>query len=175
MARNVEIKARIDGAQFERLRQRAAEIATDGPVRLEQTDTFFQARRGRLKLREFADGTAEFIYYERPDCEGPKTSSYIRSQCDSPATMKETLDRAHGILGVVKKKREVFFVNQTRIHLDQVDGLGAFLELEVVLRDGDSEDQGEQMARDIMKQLRVSEEQLVSGAYFDLLTNPTGA
>jgi predicted adenylyl cyclase CyaB len=170
MARNIEIKARIEADQFGRLRQLASEIATDGPIRLEQTDTFFRSRRGRLKLREFAGDSAEIIFYERPDCEGPKTSFYVRTQCPSPVTMKAALAESNGILGVVKKQREVFFVGQTRIHLDQVEGLGAFLELEVVLSDGDSEEQGEKLARDLMGQLNVADSQLVSGAYFDLLT-----
>jgi adenylate cyclase class IV len=54
MARNVEIKARIESTAFEELCQRAAILATDGPIELLQTDTFFNSQTGRLKLREFA-------------------------------------------------------------------------------------------------------------------------
>ena len=132
MGENVEIKARVEADQFAILRRRAAEMATGEPVALHQTDTFFQSRTGRLKLREFADGSAELIFYERPDCEGPKTSTYVRSECQMPSTMKEALSQSNGVLGVVKKNREVFFVGQTRVHLDLVEGLGTFLELEVV-------------------------------------------
>jgi predicted adenylyl cyclase CyaB len=171
MAQNVEIKARIEANQFETLRRRSSEIATGGPIELVQIDTFFQSRNGRLKLREFGDGSAELIFYERPDCDGPKTSTYVRSSCLSPATMNQALAGANGVLGVVKKEREVFFVDQTRIHLDRVDGLGTFLELEVVLDDGDSPEQGESIAREIMKQLGIDCSQLVSGAYFDLLAD----
>ena len=91
MAKNVEIKARIEADQFATLRKRAGEIATDGPIELVQTDTFFQSRTGRLKLREFVDGSAELIFYERPDVEGPKTSNYVRSECASPSTMKRAI------------------------------------------------------------------------------------
>jgi predicted adenylyl cyclase CyaB len=171
MAKNVEIKARIEADQFETLRRLSSEIATDGPIKLVQTDTFFQSLNGRLKLREFGDGSAEIIYYERPDCKGPKTSSYIRSSCPSPATLKEALAGSNGVLGVVKKDREVYFVNQTRVHLDRVDGLGTFLELEVVLEEGESAELGEAIAQEIMNQLDVDQSQLVSGAYFDLLAN----
>lgn len=174
MAQNVEIKARIEESEFETLRRRSIEIATSGPITLIQIDTFFQSRQGRLKLREFGDGTSELIFYERPDCEGPKTSTYIRSACSTPATTKRALASSIGILGVVKKDREVFFVNQTRIHLDQVEGLGTFLELEVVLDDGDSPDQGELIARELMQDLDVDCSQLVSGAYFDLLVDRQG-
>lgn len=169
MAKNVEIKARIEADRFESLRQRSGEIASDGPIKLVQTDTFFHSKTGRLKLREFADGSAELIYYERPDIAGPKTSSYVRSNCPSPATMKEALSGSNGVLGVVKKDREVFFVGQTRVHLDRVEGLGAFLELEVVLEEHESAEMGEMIARKIMQKLNIEQSQLVSGAYFDLL------
>lgn len=170
MARNVEVKARVAPEAFEELRRLAAKIASDGPIELVQTDTFFHSHTGRLKLREFSDGSAELIFYERPDCLGPKTSSYVRSSCPSPATMKAALGGAQGILGVVKKHREVFFVDQTRVHLDQVDGLGTFLELEVVLGPSDSDEVGEQIARELLEQLNVADSQLVAGAYFDLLS-----
>ena len=169
MAKNVEIKARIEADKFEDLRLRSGEMATDGPMELIQTDTFFGSHRGRLKLREFGDGSAELIFYERPDREGPKTSSYVRSTCPAPETMKEALAGSNGILGVVKKDREVFLVNQTRIHLDRVEGLGTFLELEVVLGEFDSEELGESIAHKLLDQLDVGQSQLVSGAYFDLL------
>jgi adenylate cyclase class IV len=169
MARNVEIKARIEPTEFEELRQRAATLATEGPIQLLQTDTFFYSQIGRLKLREFGDGSAELIFYERPDCVGPKISSYTRSPCPSPETIKESLGRANGILGIVKKQREVFFVKQTRVHLDRVEGLGTFLELEVVLNQDDSEEMGEQIAGELLLQLGVDDSQLIPGAYLDLI------
>ena len=170
MARNVEIKARINPDDFGDLRMLAASIATDGPIELNQTDTFFTSTTGRLKLREFPDGSAELIFYERPDCEGPKTSCYVRSDCPSPETMKKALGGALGVLGVVEKNREVFFVEQTRVHLDRVNGLGTFLELEVVLGPDDSEESGQQIASEILKRLNVADSQLVACAYFDLIS-----
>ncbi|MFK7770407.1 MAG: class IV adenylate cyclase [Mariniblastus sp.] len=168
MARNVEIKAVIPSEHFSELRERASNLATKGPMQLVQTDTFFAANQGRLKLREFDDGTAELIAYERPDCEGPKTSNYVRSSCDG-SSMKDALANSLGVTGVVQKDREVFLVDQTRIHLDQVEGLGTYLELEVVLGDADSVESGETIAQELMKKLGVNQSQLVSGAYFDLL------
>lgn len=170
MARNVEIKARIAPSQFSELRQQAEAIATSGPTLLEQTDTFFQSKIGRLKLREFGNGTAELIQYERPDCSGPKVSSYVRSPCPSPASMKAALDGANGIIGVVQKRREVFFVDNTRVHLDHVKGLGTYLELEVVLGTDDLESEGEAIANRLLVELGVDDSQLVSGAYFDLMS-----
>ncbi len=182
MAQNVEIKAKIEADSFELLVQRAAAMATSGPVDLIQTDSFFNTPNGRLKLREFDDGTAELIAYERPNQDGPKTSTYTRASCDGPA-MLTALTRSLGLIGVVKKKRKVYFVDQTRIHLDQVAGLGAFLELEVVLappatqETGNSgqearpmsEQIGQQIASSIMRKLEISETSLISVAYIDLL------
>ena len=168
MARNIEIKARVPDELFAALRKRARELATGGPIQLVQTDTFFNAQQGRLKLREFEDGSAELIFYQRPDSQGPKTSNYVLAKCDG-ASMKAALSGALGIAGVVSKQREVFFIEQTRVHLDQVEGLGTYLELEVVLEDQDSIELGEAITNRLMQELSIDESQLVSGAYFDLL------
>ena len=167
MAMNVEIKARIASQDFEALCNRAKAIATEGPIVLTQTDTFFATQRGRLKVREFGDGTAELIFYIRPDATGPKTSNYILSSCDP--SVKESLANAYSVSGVVEKHRTVYLVDQTRIHLDRVSGLGNFLELEVVLGESDSEEFGQEIANQILEKLNVAESDLVSGAYVDLI------
>jgi len=168
MPRNVEIKARIDGDQFELLRKQVTKLATEGPVELNQTDTFFNCNNGRLKLREFGDSTAELIFYQRPDQAGPKTSNYVLSKCD-PETMKAALAGSNGIVGVLKKKRELFFIGQTRVHLDTVDDLGTFLELEVVLNGNQTEESGQDIAEQILATLNIAQSRLISTAYIDLL------
>ena len=169
MGRNIEIKAKLSGDQYERIRQKSSELASHGPELLLQTDTFFECTKGRLKLREFGDGSAELIQYERADCEGPKASSYIRSRTSEPAALLEALRAALGIRGIVRKRREVFLVGNTRIHLDAVDQLGSYLELEVVLGSSDTDDSGQQTAAELLQQLGVENTCLVSGAYIDLL------
>ena len=169
MPSNVEIKARIPRVEFAALREGTAALASSPADTLHQTDTFFTTEKGRLKLREFRDGTGELIYYERPNQPGPKHSSYTRSDCPEPASMREALARALGVRGVVEKRREVFMAGQTRIHLDEVRGLGSFLELEVVLTPGQSVHAGELIARDLMERLGVPAESLESAAYIDLL------
>ncbi|MDH0735381.1 class IV adenylate cyclase [Achromobacter spanius] len=167
MARNVEIKARVDSiAALEPL---AAALSGQEPASLEQDDTFFTCTHGRLKLRAFADGTAELIFYRRADDTGPKESFYSISPTESPDTLRETLTLAYGAIGRVKKHRVVFMAGRTRIHLDRVEGLGEFLELEVVLRDGESTHAGMEEARTLMAGLGVAPTQLVAGAYLDLL------
>lgn len=167
MSRNVEIKASVgDLAPIE---ARARAIATRGPEDLAQDDTFFACANGRLKLRELADGRGELIHYVRGDEAGPKVSDYTIAPTSAPADLRETLARAFGILGRVTKKRRLYVMDRTRIHLDQVDGLGTFVELEVVLGEKESAQDGRAVASDVMRKLGIGEEQLVTGAYLDLL------
>lgn len=169
MARNVEIKAQVDSlAAIEPL---AAALSGQEPVFIAQDDTFFTCTHGRLKLRAFADGTGELIFYQRADDTGPKESFYVISPTDSPTTLRDALTRAYGAIGRVKKQRTVFMAGRTRIHLDNVEGLGEFLELEVVLRDGESAEAGMEEARTLMQSLGVAPTQLLSGAYLDLLAD----
>ena len=87
-------------------------------------------------MREFGDANAELIYYERSDKAGPKTSKYTRTKISDVTSMRELLGQVLGTRGAVAKRREVFLAGRTRIHLDEVDGLGTFMELEVVLARG---------------------------------------
>jgi predicted adenylyl cyclase CyaB len=170
VARNVEVKARIHSV--EALLPRARALA-DGPEqRIEQDDTFFACAEGRLKLRDFGDGRGELIHYRRADAEGPKLSDYVRAATSDPAALREALTRAHGasaVLGRVRKSRLLLMAGATRIHLDRVEGLGDFMELEVVLRDGQSVADGEAVAEALLIQLGIRDEQRLAPAYLDLL------
>ena len=166
MNRNIEIKARI--RDIAEVRQRVSAIASPPQV-LAQADTFFVVARGRLKLREFGDGSGELIAYERPNDAGPKESSYTVAHFDDVRTLSEALTRSLQVTGRVVKRREVFLVGRTRVHLDQVDNLGTFVELEVILRDNESAGAGEREARELMDRLGISADDLVPDAYIDLL------
>lgn len=128
---------------------------------------------GRLKIRECGGRAAEFIWYQRPDEAGPKESVFYRA-CVSGAASIAAL---HSILNaccgaprcVVKKKRLVFLAGHTRIHLDQVEDLGTFVELEVQLSDCRTPEEGAAIATEIMSKLCIAEEDLIRGAYADLL------
>jgi predicted adenylyl cyclase CyaB len=170
MARNIEIKARIAGVDA--VEPAVAALASRGPQRGVQDDSFFHCRRGRLKLRVFGDGQAELIAYERPDAIGPKTSTYVRTPVADPASMHEALAASCGLAGRVRKHRSVYWVGRTRVHLDRVEGLGDFLELEVVLADGEPAAQGVAEARALMAQLGVAPDALLPGAYLDLQPAP---
>jgi predicted adenylyl cyclase CyaB len=167
MPANIEIKARVE--DFDVLRARA-EALSDAPVKvIPQEDTFFNTNMGRLKLRVLAPDVGYLIYYERPDQDGPKRSDYHLAKTDEPENLKTALKLALGVRGVVRKTRYLYLVGQTRIHLDEVEGLGHFMELEVVLREGQSDAEGQAIAEDLMRRLGVREEALIEGAYMDLL------
>ena len=168
MARNVEIKAQLSELQFENLKQRVETLAVLDCV-LEQTDTFFNTTKDRLKLREFADGSAELIAYQRSDQTDAKMSDYVRTPIEHPLLLKESLDRSIGVRGVVIKRRELYLVEQTRVHLDDVVGLGKFVELEVVLQEQQSQRFGQKVADELVVQLDILPESLISCAYIDLL------
>lgn len=167
MATNIEIKARV--ADIEALRRKVEE-SSDGPAQLiVQEDTFFHMARGRLKLRKFSEKSGELIYYERADEAGPKSSHYFISRTAEPGTLLQVLESALGIRGVVRKKRWLYWVGNTRVHLDEVEGLGSFLELEVVLSTGQRIEEGEATARELMTRLEINVADLVQEAYVDLL------
>jgi predicted adenylyl cyclase CyaB len=164
---NVELKARARDP--ERLRAIAERLAGTTPLVLEQIDTFFHVPHGRLKLRQFCPDSGELISYERPDRSGPKTSDYIIVPTDEPAALRDMLQRALGIRGEVRKLRRVYIVGQARIHLDTVEGLGQFIEVEVVLKPGQSVSEGEAIAERLRHDFEVSPDDLVDRAYIDLL------
>ncbi len=167
MPSNIEIKAYA--RDFNGIRRRA-EALSDKPVEvLPQEDTFFNTPQGRLKLRVLSASSGQLIYYTRPDQEGPKRSDYHISLTTDPGNLKRVLELAYGIRGVVRKTRYLYLVGQTRIHLDDVEGLGQFMELEVVLREGQSDAEGQAIAEDLMARLGVAGSDLIEGAYMDLL------
>ena len=167
MPSNIEIKARV--RNFDEIRRRAEDLS-DSPVEvIPQEDTFFNTPHGRLKLRLLAEHRAQLIYYTRPDQEGPKRSDYHISHSSDPANLKRVLELAYGIRGVVRKTRYLYLVGQTRVHLDDVEGLGQFMELEVVMQEKQSDAEGQAIAEALMASLGVDKTDLLEGAYMDLL------
>jgi len=167
MARNIEIKARVDSIEL--ILPKAAAIADHGPTEISQDDTFFVCENGRLKLRAFSADDGELIFYRRENRKGPKESFYLVAPTKSPDMVRETLAQAYGRVGRIRKNRILFLKGRTRIHLDRVEGLGDFLELEVVLDEGESPEKGESVARELMTALNIQPDQLMEGAYIDLL------
>ncbi|KAK9400393.1 adenylate cyclase CyaB-like [Crotalus adamanteus] len=167
MPANVEIKARVQ--DLAQLITRAEQLSGSPGSLLLQTDTFFPVPHGRLKVRDFRDGRGQLVFYDRPNSTGPKLSRFTVSPTHDPGGLVEALSLALGKQGVVKKERHLYRVGQTRVHVDRVEGLGDFVELEVVLEEQQSPQEGKDVAWQLMGQLGIEEKELVSGTYMDLL------
>lgn len=167
MNKNIEIKARVsDPDQVEKI---AEKLSGKAPRIIIQEDVFFIVPKGRLKLRKFSPEEGELIFYERENSIQPKESHYQQSKTIDVKTLEEVLAKALGIRGVVRKIRKLFIVDQTRIHLDSVDHLGNFLELEVVMSPAQSLEEGVHIASSLMAKLGIDEADLIDCAYIDLL------
>jgi adenylate cyclase class IV len=136
--RNLEVKARaVQG--FPPLRRVLEERGGKLQWVRQQVDTFYRVPAGRLKLREeYEDdrlSSAQLIPYFRPDQPDPKESSYVVIPVAAPDALRELLDRMLGVKGVVRKTREFWLLygDSLRVHLDTVEGLGEFVEIEAIL------------------------------------------
>ena len=167
MPSNIEIKARA--RNFDEIRRQAERLSSIPVETIPQEDIFFNTPQGRLKLRVLSEDRGQLIYYTRADQEGPKRSDYHIFHTSDPANLKRVLELAYGIRGVVRKTRYLYHVGQTRVHLDEVEGLGQFMELEVVMQEGQSDIEGQAIAENLMASLGVERTDLLEGAYMDLL------
>lgn len=194
--RNIEIKARIaDHTEFEKRVKIAKDLTnTEGEV-IPQHDVFFNVPNGRLKLRyekvcllvvmhmlvanrhrvlilidtQLQNGNSMLIQYNRPDATGPKLSEFNILETDDPKMLHQILELSIGVLGEVKKERWLFNYEQTRIHLDKVEGLGTFLEFEVCLRPAQTIEDGKIIADKLSELFHIRPEDLMAGAYLDEL------
>ena len=164
--KNIEIKARI--SDYEKVK-RLVEDLCPTPIKTEQQeDTFFNSTKGRLKLRETNDEST-IMYYDRQNSFEPKQSDIALSFTENPDTLKFVISKSNGIRGIVKKKRILYKCGQTRIHLDNVEGLGKFIELEVVLKEKQTAQDGEAIANDLMNKFGINTTDLIDVAYIDLI------
>jgi homotetrameric cytidine deaminase len=166
-ARNVELKA--EDADPARTLERALAAGAQDQGALRQRDTYFSVARGRLKLREEVPGGATLIAYERPDAASERVSHYRLVPVGEPQALRDALAAANGVSIVVVKRRRLLLWETVRIHLDEVEGLGAFLELEAVAEPGS--DLGRERARvsHLREALDIREEALREGSYADAL------
>jgi adenylate cyclase class IV len=142
---NVEIKARVH--DMVALRRRVEALAEDEGEALRQKDVFFRVPRGRLKLRFLSEGRGQLIYYEREDVAGPTSSTYHIYPTNDLASLQQVLAASLAVRGIVRKCRSLYWLQDTRVHLDRVRGLGDFVELEVVLDKGRTPAQGQAKGR----------------------------
>jgi|HubBroStandDraft_2_1064218.scaffolds.fasta_scaffold528320_2 predicted adenylyl cyclase CyaB len=171
MARNVEVKAEL----LDRVGAEAWATARcrSGPELLEQEDVFFPCEGARLKLRISGPKRGELIRYQRKDAAEVRTSEYLLARTNDPQALREILTATLGTAGVVRKTRLLYLVGQTRVHIDQVEGLGDFLELEVVMRPEQSDQEGKQIAEGLLSELGIGKSELLAMAYVDMLKTTT--
>jgi len=167
MPTNIEFKARIH--DFATATDTAGALAGSPPRIIRQEDVFFQCAKGRLKLRILDERQGELIHYLRDDVSGPKQSLYTVVPTSSPHELRMLLADALGETIVVHKTRALYLIGSTRIHLDTVERLGEFMEVEVVLEEGQPAEQGEEIAVDLLRRFGIRESDLVATAYADLL------
>jgi predicted adenylyl cyclase CyaB len=164
---NIEFKAEV--IDLESAHATARTLSGTGPEILRQTDVFFPCPHGRLKLRILDVNHGQLIFYERADAPGPRRSNYQIARTADPYRWLEILQHVSGVSGTVEKVRSLYIVGQTRIHVDEVKGLGSFLEIEVVLKEQQSDAEGLHIAQTLAKEFGVMENHLIHVAYVDLL------
>ena len=164
---NVEIKARCTDPAF--VRNYLKEHSADFNGLDEQTDTYFNVLNGRLKLRE---GNIEnnLIFYDRNDQPGPKPSHFHLVQIEDAKGLKEVLEKSMGVKMIVRKRREIYYIDNVKFHIDSVPELGCFIEIEAgnILAVKTKEELSEQ-CNFYLKEFRIKEKDLIAGSYSDML------
>jgi len=166
-ALNLELKARV--ADLLQARAVARQLTTRPLEELVQLDTYFQCATGRFKLRQFDLERGQLIWYQRASQQQAKSSYYKLLDISRPEEMKNLLAITLGIRVVVQKQREVYFYQNVRIHLDQVQSLGTFLEFEAVLEDADQVPEGQQQLDFLCRQFSIEDKDLLEGSYAEML------
>lgn len=171
--RNIEIKARYTDLGRIRvlLQERNARFVGED----RQVDVYFNVPQGRLKLRQGHIENA-LIYYARPDREGPKQSDVVLYPAPEAGALRAVLAEALGVRVVVNKRREIYFIDNVKFHLDRVDGLGTFVEVEAIDADGTrSPEKLHSQCEAYMQLFGLGADDLLAGSYSDLLTEPQEA
>ena len=168
MPRNIEVKVRL--AEPRDLPQRLLHLGARFAATLRQRDVFFAVPEGRLKLR-FNNDDAELIHYHRANAANLRGSDYERLPIGDGVAIQRVLGQALSIVGEVHKVRQLYRLENIRIHIDEVEGLGAFMEIEAVVDASHDEEQCHDAALGLLRDLGIGSETYESKAYVDLLND----
>jgi adenylate cyclase, class 2 len=163
VATNLELKCRL--ASCAEAHDAARRLGATLHATLSQRDTYFHVPHGRLKLRSINGTSAELIQYDRPDTQGDRWSTYTRVPVPDPGVLEDALTRALGVRGIVEKVRGVYLYKTARIHVDEVDGQGSFLEFEVVET---APEEASVLMSELRRAFSVDEGGVIAGSYADL-------
>jgi adenylate cyclase, class 2 len=169
---NIEIKARTD--KPDRIRQYLTETGAEYRGIDRQIDTYFKVDNGRLKLRQ---GNIEnnLIYYSRAETSGLKQSEVEMVKSGDAEGLKNVLTKALSVKTVVSKEREIYYISNVKFHIDKVDGLGSFVEIEASNRFEDvPEEKLRQQCRKYMEEFGIGEEDLINKSYSDMVLAKMG-
>ena len=165
MPRNLEIKARYEN--LSQVKKIAEKIGARHITVLHQIDTYFVVPKGRLKLREIEGEPAELIYYEREESANHRNSDFQIYKCDDSAILKDLLTNCFGARASVEKKRTLYIYNDTRVHLDEVVGLGTFIEFEVPVKD--SPEDAEKTLEFLLVSFGIKNPDFIKCSYIDMM------
>jgi predicted adenylyl cyclase CyaB len=163
--KNLEIKARYNNAAAV---EKVQQLQYSDHYDLKQVDTYFNIPDARLKLRTINEKTYELIYYLRPDQSTARQSSYEIYKCEDPTQLTKILTLLHGVKNNIKKRRQVYIYQESRIHIDFVEELGEFIEFEIVMIPGRTEQEATQIMQNLLEHFQIKNADLVNKSYTDL-------
>jgi len=164
---NIEIKAKTQ--KTDQIRQILRDLKAEEKGLDLQIDSYFNCGNGRLKLRE---GTIEhsLIFYQRENQAGPKSAQVHLYHPQPNTELKEVLKAAYGIWKEVTKEREIFFIDNVKFHLDEIENLGTFVEIEAIDIDGSiAKEQLLAQCQHYMKLFEIKEGDLLTSSYSDMI------
>lgn len=162
---NIEIKARTNN--LSRLQEIAKNLSTSHLGLDIQTDTYFQTTEGRFKLRESSLKGAYLVPYLRPDTAGPKKSEYAMIPVVNGEQVKDLFTKILGVIKSIKKKRDIYLINNVRVHLDEVENLGTFMEFEAVYENPADEPLERIKVRELLEKFGIQDSDLITHSYSD--------
>ena len=163
--RNLEAKFRLDDSR--KARDRAVVVGYRQRSVLRQRDTFFRCARGKLKLRE-EDGRAMLIHYGRHSADALQLSTYEIVEIADPENTRAMLAAALGVIAEVRKERALLMRANVRLHLDRVEELGEFGEIEAVIPEGSDPECSRAAVDELLAALQISRDTLIDVSYFEL-------
>jgi predicted adenylyl cyclase CyaB len=163
---NLELKARC--ADLTQARAAGERLGAHIAGQQLQTDTYFHVPKGRLKLREIAGEPAVLIWYERPNTTDVRPSRYYLVPVAAPEQLQAALTAGLGLRGMIRKSRAILLWHNVRIHLDEVAGLGRFVEFEAVLAPNEDTAASSGRVEQLRIALQIRNADLIAASYADL-------
>lgn len=164
---NIEIKART--ANADKIRQYLLNRGADFKGIDHQTDTYFNVSNGRLKLRQ-GNIETNLIWYQRNNQTGPKQSDFLLTPVADANTLKQTLANALGVKVAVVKKREIYFIGNVKFHIDELEDLGTFVEIEASNKTEDLPvEKLKEQCEYYRKAFEILDDDLLQNSYSDML------